>query len=649
MSALLIGAALAPAGSTAARAAPGWVIKIASPRATTPDWAYPFASAGELTSSNVAEFQQLMYRPLFFFGASASIALDGPRSLATAPTYSANDQVVSFTVRPGLRWSDGEAVTADGVVEWLNLLAAFPGMWGDYLAPAPGGQPLGIPDDIREVAVTGRTVTLTLAGPVNPTWFTDSELSQITPLPASWDVFEPAHPRVPTSGPLSIAGNHGEFTAATQAAGCYGTHWIGDGNHGPASAFTDPLGTRTVVTAADLAQAQRCVDVVLLMRSMATDRADYTASGTDVAAVFGAADGPWRLAAYNAATGSIAMAPNRASGASGQRPTASQLRLVPCGTPAACEGLLARGRVDQGVLPLADAPGVASLAAAPSRNPLRTVGYRETVVAPWSTSYLPYDFRSTRGAGGHAGRVFAQRYLRLAIQSLVDQAGMIRRDLHGYGVATDAPVPAVPPTTFASPVQNPAPFSIAHAAALLEAHGWHRARGHPMVCVAPSRCGAGIPRGTPLSFTLEYATSPTADAMMTRFSRDAARAGVVLRLEAVPAVRVIADVAGASGAWDLASWGSGWAYAPGYFPSGEWVFAQGSPWNVGTYVDAQATSLVLATTRSPTALAAYDQFIATALPVIWQPTPVTIVETRASIRGVIVSPLGTITPEAWRR
>jgi len=137
--------------------------------------------------------------------------------------------------------------------------------------------------------------------------------------------------------------------------------------------------------------------------------------------------------------------------------------------------------------------------------------------------------------------------------------------------------------------------------------------------------------------------------MMTRFSRDAARAGVVLRLEAVPAVRVIADVAGASGAWDLASWGSGWAYAPGYFPSGEWVFAQGSPWNVGTYVDAQATSLVLATTRSPTALAAYDQFIATALPVIWQPTPVTIVETRASIRGVIVSPLGTITPEAWRR
>ena len=47
------------------------------------------------------------------------------------------------------------------------------------------------------------------------------------------------------------------------------------------------------------------------------------------------------------------------------------------------------------------------------------------------------------------------------------------------------------------------------------------------------------------------------------------------------------------------------------------------------------TSLIEATLRSPTQLAAYDVDVADQLPVVWQPTPVTLLETRAAIHDVV--------------
>ncbi|HEV3213173.1 MAG TPA: ABC transporter substrate-binding protein [Acidimicrobiales bacterium] len=635
------------AAATSARA--GWVIAIASPRSSTPSFAYPFASGDELTPANVHDFQQLAFRPLYFFGGARTVQLNEPLSLATRPVYGKGDTSVSFTIKPGLRWSDGELVSAQGVVEWLNLLAAYPGMWGDYLAPTPTGVPLGIPDDVRAVAVSGNTVTMTLAGPVNPTWFTDSELSQITPLPASWDRYEPSHPHVPATGPLSISGNLGRFTGPTANAGCYSTHWIGDGNLGPGAAFVDPLGTRTVVQAADVPQAQRCVDAVQLFRSMAFDTADYATAGTDVAAAFGLSDGPWRLLTYHRATGGYTFAPNRAAGASGQHPAATLLSFVPCAGTASCEGLLARGVVDQGALPLADAPRVSSLAAGPSRNPLRAAGYREQVVAPWATTFMPYNFASTSGAAGHAGRVFAQRYFRLAFQSLVDQPAIIGQALSGYGVVTTAPIPTDPSSAFSTAVANPAPFNVAHAAALLASHGWHLAPGRRTTCSVPAKCGVGIPRGTPLAFSIVYAPSPGLTRSIALLVHDAKKVGIVLTATSAPPASVLADVGSASPTWDLASWDGGWQYEPDYFPSGEWLFAAGSPWNVGGYADAHATALVAATLRLPSELAAYDAYLALQLPVVWLPTPVTLLETRATLHDVAASPIGSLTPEAWRR
>jgi len=627
-----------------------WTIRIASDTAATPNWAYPYASGDELTKSNVDRFEQLMYRPLYNFGSTRTVTLNPSTSLAYAPVYSGGDATVSVTLKPGLKWSNGESVTAQGVMEWMNLLAAFPGMWGDYLAPLRASQLVGIPDDVRDISVAGSTITFTLAGPVNPTWFTSNELSQITPLPRSWDVYEPAHPHLPTTGPTSIRGNRGRYTGSVAAAGCYGTHWIGDGNNGPARTFVDPLGTKTVVTASGLAAARRCVDAVYLMRSLSADAADYTTAGTPVAGAWRTSDGPWRLAAYHASTGAILMAPNRSRGASGVKPTAGALAFVPCGDAAACEALVAARQVDQGPLPLADAPAVSSLAAAARKNPLAQKGYRESVSAPWATTYMPYNFDSRLGARGRAGNVFRQLYFRQAFQQLVDQTTMIDKGLGGYGVPTEAPVPTDPPSAYAPSSPSPYRFSIGKAAALLSAHGWHVAPGKLATCLVAAKCGAGIPKGTPLAFSIIFAPSSHALVQsLVTLRLDAGRVGIHLTLVEQTSAELLSDIAGPLGGWDLASWDGGWQYAPDYYPSGEWNFAQGSPWNVGHYDDTRATQLLTATLQTGGSLPGYTSYLEAQLPVAWLPSTVSLVETRASIKGVVISPLGALTPETWRQ
>ena len=88
---------------------------------------------------------------------------------------------MSFTLKP-YKWSNGESVTAQQVVFWMNILKVQKLGWAAY---SPGG----MPDDVKSVVANSPTkVTITLTGPTNPGWFTYNQLSQITPFPMAWDI-----------------------------------------------------------------------------------------------------------------------------------------------------------------------------------------------------------------------------------------------------------------------------------------------------------------------------------------------------------------------------------------------------------------------------------------------------------------------------
>ena len=127
MSLMLIGTA----GSAGASSIPtggtkvsGGTVRWAEPPGTPPTYIFPFMSAANESVDNIAQFQYMMYRPLYMFGfpGKNSTTLNPTLSLAAVPTYGNNDTTATVTLK-NYKWSNGESLTASDVVFFMNMLA----------------------------------------------------------------------------------------------------------------------------------------------------------------------------------------------------------------------------------------------------------------------------------------------------------------------------------------------------------------------------------------------------------------------------------------------------------------------------------------------------------------------------------------------
>lgn len=163
---------------SAASGAQGTVTFAMNQNAGVVNYLFPITDFASFTASNL-QANGMMYPPLYTFGYSPST--DNSLSLAKAPVYANNDTTVSITLKP-FNWSDGSPVTARDITFFINLLKVSKADWAKYV---PGG----IPDDISSETITGPlTLMLRLSSPVSPSWFTQTQLSEIIPLPQqAWD------------------------------------------------------------------------------------------------------------------------------------------------------------------------------------------------------------------------------------------------------------------------------------------------------------------------------------------------------------------------------------------------------------------------------------------------------------------------------
>ena len=160
----------------------GGVVTFAEPPGTPLNYIFPFTSSQYSDNTNSEQFQWLMYRPLYWYGQGGNIVLNEQLSLATTPRFSDNNAVVTVTMKPTYKWSDGEPVDAADVEFWMNMLEAEKTNWAAYV---PGG----FPDDLASYKVTSKyTIVFKFKHPFAPGWITYNPLDQITPLPLAWDV-----------------------------------------------------------------------------------------------------------------------------------------------------------------------------------------------------------------------------------------------------------------------------------------------------------------------------------------------------------------------------------------------------------------------------------------------------------------------------
>ena len=145
-----------------------------------PNFIFPFTSPAAYGTWNLDDMQELMYRPLYWFGNGESPTINYPLSLAGTPVWSSNSKSVTITLKP-YKWSNGETVDATDVLFWMNMFKVEKDNFGGYV---PGD----IPDNVASVkALSATQVQFNLTKAYNHNWFLYNELPTITPMPDAWD------------------------------------------------------------------------------------------------------------------------------------------------------------------------------------------------------------------------------------------------------------------------------------------------------------------------------------------------------------------------------------------------------------------------------------------------------------------------------
>jgi len=576
-----------------------------------PNYIYPFMGFSFFSVYNITQFQYLMYRPLYWFGQGTTPNYNDSLSLAQTPVYSADDQTVTINLKP-YKWSNGETVTAQNVMEWMNMLHAEKSEWAAYSAGA-------LPDDVSNITVNSPTqLTMQLTAPVNTYWFTYNELSQITPMPNAWDVT--ATGAAPNSGGCATAA-YGTADAACKAVFTYMSKQSG----------YDPSNKKAANNSLSTYATNPLWQVV---------------------------DGPFHLTKFDA-SGNVTMEPNPTY--SGPvKATIKQFQEVPFTTESAEFNALVGGKLDVGFLPLTDvtSPTANPLKAGPN-NPRLADNFTMDPLYSWAINYFPYNFNSTAD-GGAAGAIFSQLYFRQAMQLLVDQPLYNQKINKGYGVGTYGPVPNTPANSFVSAevTNNPYPYNPQKAVSLLKSHGWNVVPNGTSTCQSPgtgaTQCGANIPAGAKLSFDLPYASGNDSLTQLMQAEKSSwGSAGINVSIRQESFNSIIGEAVPCSGSgctWQIDNWGAGWIFSPDYYPTGESIFQTGANSNGGSYSDPTNDANIKATTVTQTPLTQYENYLAEQLPVVFQPNTVTqLTEVAKGLNGVLPqSPLQNINPENWR-
>jgi peptide/nickel transport system substrate-binding protein len=586
--------------SPSGKAVKGGTAYFAEQPLTPPNYIFPLVSGEYYTGANTADLQTLLYRPLYWFGDQGNPGADYALSLADAPVYSDNNRVVTITLKPN-SWSDGEPVSARDVGFWINLLKANTADWASYV---PGG----FPDNVSSwQAVGSRTIRLTLNASYNPIWYSNNELSQITPLPIAWD-------RTSASAPA------------------------------PQPNAADLPDTTTAGAKA----------VYAFLNAQSKKVSTYSSSP-----IWSIVDGAWKLTQLTS-NGQATFVPNpHYTGP--QKPHLAKFVELPFTSSTAEFSVIKAGpakrsnagstaQVSVGYVPDNDLP---------QEPALKQQGYQLITDQPYGFDYFEPNFNNPQ-----VGPILRQLYFRQAFQHLVDQPGWVHAYYHDLAVPTYSPVPAEPtnPYSNAQAKANPYPFSISTAKSILADHGWKVVPGGVTTCTRPgtgaSDCGVGIPAGKQLTFTMLYPSgTPYTDDAMTDLQSEAAQAGIKIALKEVTPTTIDETIepckpSSSACSWQLGNYGGSWLFEPDHYPSGEEIFQTGALGNVNNYSDPAIDKLIRATTttsagNAQTALNAYANTVRTQLADFWQPAPGTMLTVQSNLGGVVPNAYDFISPEQW--
>ena len=564
-------------------------ITFAEAPGAAPNYIFPYMGCSFFSVANINQFQEEMYRPLYWFGLGGSSAYVPSLSLANKPVFARGNTSLTIAMK-GWKFADGQTVNGQSVLFFLNMYKADPKAFCGY----NGG--FGIPDQVKTASAAGNTVTITFNKSVNPGWLLYNYLSEITPFADVWDR---------TSATTTSTCATGAYGAASTNAACKAVEKYLDGQSAKTATYTDVTWQSAI-------------------------------------------DGPWKLTAFDNLGNATFVANKKYSGP--QKAQVASVKLLAYTATFAEETALQAGKVDIGYVDTTQltqsAPTPGSVGA--NWNPI--VNKYNIVTGPqWNFNYAPFNFSKNDPKFA----AISQLYIRQALQLAVDQRGIITNVDKGYGFPIWSPLPPNTAASISASVNNPYPFNLTAAKKLLTSHGWIKVNGVMTCTrpgIAANQCGPGITQGYTLNFKIIWASgSPSLDKTFTAEIADWASIGIQFSHTTATFNQVISDCSSGAG-YEICSWGGGWTYAPDYYPSGETLFTPTGGFNVGKYSNSTMNTLINATTFGTAKLTSYATLAANQLPVLYQPqsfSPGEVIKTLKSTIGFTPNPLANLMPEYY--
>jgi peptide/nickel transport system substrate-binding protein len=552
-----------PAQATGAEHS-GTVI-IGAPPSTAANWILPIITGADNSVFTVLDFDYEFYRPLYWSTEGVAPKYVADMSLASTPVWSNSDKTATITLKSNYKWSDGTAVTtADVLFWWDEMKAAIAISPANWADYTPN---LGIPDQVSSITATSAsTFVLNFKVAVNPSWATLDQIGSIQPMPEA------------------------KWVAAAEAA-----------NGGKTLNPANPANAKTIYNYLS-AQSQK-------LSTYATNPLWQTV------------DGPYHLTAFDSTNSAFTMAPNPSYG--GPESKAPPIvKIQPFTSDAAELNAIKAHAIQQGYLPLTNISEAASLAAGPN-------GYNEFGYPTFGWTYADYNFKDTTG---DFDKIIGQLYIRQALAHLVDDDGIIHAFLGGAGGAAYGPIPSLPASQFtpANATTDPYPYSLSSATTLLKDHGWTINPGGTDTCAKPgtaaNECGAGIPSGTKLAWTLVYGTSPASIGQQdTALASEASKAGIQITLKSSNFNFIVQndnDPAAPKliNSWAMTDFGG---FTDSTYPTTFGVFNSTGSANLGGYDDPEADKLITGSITSPNPSAVTDEasYLTTQQPGLFFPNP----------------------------
>jgi peptide/nickel transport system substrate-binding protein len=557
----------------------GGVATWALPPAAVPNWIFPFIDPAHSTIDNRNQFDYLMYRPLYWFGNNGQPVINPAVSLANLPVYSNGNKTVTIALKP-YRWSNGETVTSQDVAFWLNMMLAERAQWAYYV---PGG----LPDNLSGYKILSpTTIQLSLKSAYSPSYFTNNELSQITPLPLAWD--------------KTSDSSQGHCASSVSA----------------------------------------CPAVWKYLHSLSEKVSTY-----DNSPVWRVVDGPWYLASYQT-TGLSVFKPNpKYSGP--VKPRLSEFVEQPFTTESAELDVLRSGKISVGYLPTTDLGQKDVIARSgynlnvwvdaginyfpynfnnPTVGPVfKQLYFRQAVqhlinqpeyISKIFQGYASPDYG---GVPNSPPNPYIDNFVKSNPYKFSVSAARQLLTSHGWTVPSNGAATCTSAGTGASN------------------------------CGAGIKSGTKMSFNLLYASGTTTLTQEVQD-MKSVFSQVGIVLNLSQApFDQVISQSVACKPSQASCKWQLNDWGGGWSYSMDHFPNGDLIFGSGAGDNSGSYSNPQNDQLITQSDHVPGAITAVEDYQAKDLPAVFMPkADYSLTEIQDNLHGVIPQePTFNMTPENW--